>query len=112
MSDQCTAIINLCLQTHFRTKLFRFITHLLDNSNFLCVVSEIWNLSVEGDTWFILTLKLKRIKDALKILNGSVGNLREPVNSSREALLNFQNLMPSSPSVDQFTEERNSWTCI
>lgn len=63
-------------------------------------------MEVIEDPWFILTSKFKVLKQALKGLNHKVGNLHSLAKNTREALLNFQNQMPPSPSLEQFSEEK------
>lgn len=63
-------------------------------------------MEVEGDPWFILTSKLKRVKSALKNSNIVKGNLHDLVENPRNNLKSFQNMSPLSPSTDQLLEDK------
>lgn len=105
LSDHCPVTISLGLASTRLRKPFQFFLHLVDEPNFLQVVQEAWLEKVSGDPWFILTMKLKKVKAVLRRLNSSKGNLHALVESSRNALLLFQTALPQSPSVIQFEEE-------
>lgn len=63
--------------------------YLLFAPRFLEEVSTAWNFDADGSHWFVLTSKLKRVKEAVKKLNTETGNLHAVVVSARTALLEF-----------------------
>ncbi|XP_017233089.1 uncharacterized protein LOC108207141 [Daucus carota subsp. sativus] len=105
LSDHNPATVYLGIVRDTIHKPFQLFKHLMDNEQFLSTVQQAWEDPVIGDKWFIVTTKLKRVKLALKNLNTSGGNLHANVLSARNALLNFQGLLPMAPSHAQRTEE-------
>lgn len=95
LSDHNPAAVCLGLPRERIFKPFQIFQHLLDHPQFSEIVSDAWTDSVHGSPWYVLTTKLKRVKEGLKSLNGSFGNLHNKVNLSRQALLDFQSLMVS-----------------
>lgn len=87
-------------------KPFQFFSHLIEHQDFFPLVMEVWSAPVEGDAWYILTLRLKKLKFALRNLNKDSGNLHSLVVDSRVKLTDFQAALPPLPSAAQFTEER------
>lgn len=106
LSDHCPAAINLGLEIIRRPKPFQFFAHFIENPDFLPIVAQAWSTTVKGSPWFILTQKLKAVKNALKGLNSRVGNLHSRVNQARNKLSLFQNSLPTNPSQLQITREQ------
>lgn len=107
LSDHCLAATSLGLLKQRRNKPFQYFSHLSSNPNFFDIVVEAWIDDVEGDPWFVLTSKLKKVKITLKSLNSKIGNMHLRVNNSREALLVYQKELLPSSSQDQFLEEKS-----
>ncbi|KAL8147799.1 hypothetical protein AgCh_005202 [Apium graveolens] len=72
---------------------------------FIPIVSEAWNCSIEGDPWWVLTNKLKRVEFALIRLNKDMGNVCTASRPAHNALLDFQNSLPQHPSLSQIENE-------
>lgn len=107
LSDHNPALVDMGMNYAKIKKPFQFFLHFLEHPRFSLIVEEAWNAVIEGNPWFILTSKLKLIKDAFKNLNQDVGNLHEKVNEARESLLRYQNSLPNCPTPDQFFEEEH-----
>ncbi|XP_074364627.1 uncharacterized protein LOC141705634 [Apium graveolens] len=86
-------------------KPFQVFQHVINSPDFSAIVSDAWNFAVEGDPWYVVSTKLKRVKIALKGLNREKGNLHTLVDEARTNLKNFQNALPDCPSSDQLLEE-------
>ncbi|XP_074374809.1 uncharacterized protein LOC141715233 [Apium graveolens] len=93
VSNHCPEVIKLNIPAEHRPTPFQFLSHLMEDPDYLTVVKEAWSVNIEGDLWFILTYKLRRVKFALKTLNEKVGHLSSLVNNAREAICFFQNQM-------------------
>lgn len=78
---------------------------MLEAPEILDVVKEAWREEVIGDPWYVLTIKLKKVKESMRRLNTSKSNLHFAVEDDRNALLDFQLAMPSLPSEQQFKDE-------
>lgn len=105
LSDHSPSLINLGISGFHVPKPFQIFQHIIEHDQFLSTVEEAWNFQIQGDPWFILTSKLKRVKAALKKLNRNCGNLHTAVVDARTNLINFQTNLPDSPSADQFATE-------
>lgn len=106
LSDHCPVTVSLGIQYDIIRRPFAFFNHLIRVPEFLDEVRSAWNIEVRGDPWFILTSKLKRVKDAMRRLNTSKGNLHSEVEETRSALLSFQEALPAMPSSDLYEEEK------
>lgn len=106
VSDHNPAAVSTGLTYASTRNPFQFFNHLIDHKDFMPTVASIWSTYFEGDAWFVLTSKLKRLKQALKTLNRNCGNLHTRVIDSRKALSNFQDALPSLPSSELLIEER------
>lgn len=105
LSDHCPAAVSLGCARDRIFKPFQVFAHLLHHPDFLQVVNEAWEPSVLGDPWFVLTSKLKRVKDGMKCLNRNHGNLTSKVDNSRTALLEWQSTMSHTPTRDDLLQE-------
>ena len=74
LSDHNPAVTFLGLNQETLKKPFQIFQFLLEHPDFLRTVEEAWCFTVLGDPWYILSMKLKRVKDALKRLNRNFGN--------------------------------------
>ena len=86
-------------------KPFQVFSHIIEHPQFLTTVGSAWECSIRGDPWFVLTSKLKRVKDKLKLLNQNFGNLHLKVAAARSSLNLFQSQMPFVPSEAMQLEE-------
>lgn len=86
-------------------KPFQVFNFIIDHPEFLSKVADAWNENIRGDPWFVLSMKLKRAKAALKLLNSASGNLHDAVISARNALLAFQDTLPNTPSASLLLQE-------
>lgn len=105
LSDHCPAFVHLGIAVKNLAKPFQVFQHILEHPEFISTVNNAWSANVEGDPWFILTSKLKQVKSCLKALNRSNGNLHEGVCQARNALMLFQENMPSGPSASMLSSE-------
>ena len=105
LSDHNPAAVTLGLAREIIRKPFQLFNHILDHDSFLLSVQQSWEVPVQGNPWFILTSKLKRLKSVLKCLNRDTGNVHERVTASRSDLLAFQRNLPTVPSDIQREEE-------
>ena len=105
LSDHNPATVSLGISRETIKKPFQLFNHLLENDQFLSVVQSAWNNPIRGDKWYVLTTKLRLVKQALKEMNNSVGNLHVAVNSARNSLLSFQASLPPVPSREQRIDE-------
>ncbi|XP_074327763.1 uncharacterized protein LOC141665679 [Apium graveolens] len=62
LSDHCPITVSIGLASTRLRKPFQFFLHLVDDPNFLQVVQEAWLEEVTGDPWFILTMKIKKVR--------------------------------------------------
>lgn len=79
---------------------------MLTDPRFLEIVDSAWDTPVSGDPWFVVTTKLKVVKDGLRNLNRSMVNLQAVVHEASYNLEKFQSLLPDLPSHDQLIQER------
>lgn len=105
LSDHCPVALNLGFAIEKIVKSFQFFKHLISAPGFLDTVGEAWNMEVEGDSWLVLTKKLRKVKQGLETLNSGKGNLHDLVVTARSELLNFQNGLPLTPTSGQLEEE-------
>lgn len=105
LSDHSPVLITEGFPAETVKKPFQVFKHIIDHAEFLSSVSEAWSCSVQGNPWFVLTTKLKRVKDKLKLLNKKCGNLRDAVNLARSALLAYQSNSPLVPDNSYLLEE-------
>lgn len=94
LSDHSPAMVNLGVEAVRISKSFQIFRHVINHLCFQTVVSEAWNEDVVGNPWYVVTTKLKRVKEALKRLNHEGENLHEAVFSARNNLLCFQEALP------------------
>lgn len=107
VSDHCPAAICLGIDHVKLQKPFQFFNHLLAHPDFLLIVKNAWSVTVTGDFWYILTSKLRKVKEAFKQLNAHSGNLHSKVSETRAALFTFQLNLPDIPSMVQLVEEQH-----
>lgn len=105
LSDHCPIAVNMGMEQERIRKPFQFFNHLINLPNFLDEVRAAWRDDVIGNPWFILTTKLRRVKDAMRKLNAEKGNLHNGVLHARVSLLDFQRSLPALPSQAQLEEE-------
>ena len=89
LSDHCPAITHLGISVPKGFKPFQVFQHVIQHTDFLSTVEEAWSVVIHGDPWYILSMKLKKVKAGLKRLNNSCGNLHEAVVQARIALASF-----------------------
>lgn len=106
LSDHSPVAVNLGSVQDRVKKPFAFYNYLIQNPRFLSEVYKAWQYRCTGDPWFVLTMKLKQVKEAMRKLNKEQGNILTAVATARNALFTFQSNMPSLPSISQFEEER------
>lgn len=107
LSDHCPVAVSLGLTNVRMRKPFQFFLHLKDTPEFIEVVKKAWSENLRGDPWFVLTSKLRKVKEGLRHLNASKGNLHSLVEISRNELIAFQSSLPSLPSKQQFKLEED-----
>ena len=107
LSDHCPAITYLGVSNPKVFKPFQIFQHVIQHQDFYSTVEEAWNIDIHGDPWYILSMKIKRVKAALKRLNKSCGNLHEAVIQARHALTSFQEGMSPSALSDVFKTEES-----
>lgn len=105
ISDHCPIAVYLGVTQERIRKPFQFFNHLIDAPEFLSKVKDAWQVEVTGNPWFVLTMKLKKVKDSLRTLNRTNGNVHSAVTDSRSKLLAFQTSLPVQPSTLQLEEE-------
>ena len=105
LSDHCPSLTTLGFNVGTVRKPFQVFHHIIEHSQFLSCVTAAWDLEVIGDPWYVLTTKLKKVKDRLKLLNKEHGNLHDAVNSARAELNSFQQLLPPVPTSALLLEE-------
>lgn len=110
LSDHCPVNIFMGIPREKIHRPFQFFQHLISAPGFMEAVNNARVCDFTGDPWYVLTSKLKRVKEALRNLNTAQGNLHNAVDIARTALLNFQASMPSQPSPAQFELERKLCT--
>lgn len=86
LSDHSPILVSLGIEHKRVSKPIQFFVHLIHAPGFLEAVADAWNVDVAGDPWYILTSKLKIVKDVLRNLNNSVGNLHSKVEAARTSL--------------------------
>ena len=87
LSDHSPIGINLGLRTEKIYKPFQFFNHLIQHKEFLTEVYSAGNFNVIGNPWFVLTTKIKRVKEAMRKLNSRSGNVHSNVFNARNALI-------------------------
>lgn len=105
LSDHNPIAVSLGFVQERVFKPFQFFQHLTLSPSFLPEVASAWQEEIIGTPWFILTMKLKKVKNAMRRLNTATGNLHSASSLARNLLLDFQNRMPINPNPDQFLEE-------
>ena len=105
LSDHSPAMIYLGINPEKLHRPFQLFQHMIDHADFLSTVETAWNAPIQGDPWYILSLKTKKVKDALKRLNKSLGNIHDSVVQARNALSLFQENIASSANADAFLQE-------
>lgn len=105
LSDHNLVLIFLGIDAEKIRKPFQVFQFIIEHPKFTEKVAEAWNISIHGDPWYILSMKLKMVKLALKQLNRSTGNLHEAVINAKHDLLQFQSNLPIHPTVDMFSQE-------
>lgn len=105
ISDHCPISVSLGVTWENSSMPFQFFNHLIMLHNFLDEIRSAWHVNVIGNPWIVLTSKLRRVKDAMRKLNASKGNLHSAVLEARSNLLGFQSSLPLHPSSSQFQEE-------
>lgn len=106
LSDHNPAAVCMGLTREKVKKPFVFFNYLINEKNFLDEVKLAWQYQVAGDPWYVLTMKLKKVKMAMRKLNFDKGNVHSLVSSARDALFHLQNNLPAIPSNAQLVEER------
>lgn len=106
ISDHSPAVTELGLAKCFLPKPFKFFNFLCGHNLFLPTVAKCWSTNIHGNPWFILTSKLKLVKQALKTLNSDVGNVHSRVAQTRAALDGFQQLLSNSTHVHDLEMEK------
>lgn len=106
LSDHCPAGVSLGLSREKIFKPFQVFQHLIDNENFLPTVAAVWEAQVLGDPWFVLTMKLRAVKQGLKTMNLTYGNLHDSVRLATQQLKNLQDNMSSNPTSGDLIEEK------
>lgn len=105
LSDHSPAAVTIGLKHTCIKKPFQLFHYMLADPKFLTIVKEAWSRPVLGDPWYIVTMKLKWVKEGLKKLNKDSGNVHVAVIEARQALITFQDALPISPDSSQLQEE-------
>lgn len=106
ISDHCPIAINLGVARERIFKPFQCFQHIIDHPDFMETIAAAWESNGRNvDPWYSLTTKLRRCKDAMKLLNLSKGNLHDAVATARGALTDFQQRMSSRPTQADFAQE-------
>ena len=107
LSDHCPIDLHVGVQFDKLARPFQFFNYFSQHRDFKEIVGSAWAGNIEGNPWFILTCKLKKVKAALKLLNNSHGNVHSKVSTARSLLLNHQESMPLCPTSDQIIHEKH-----
>lgn len=68
LSDHCPATVQLGLPTERIFKPFQIFHHLLEDDDFVPLVEAAWQATVTGNPCFVLSAKLKAVKQGLELL--------------------------------------------
>lgn len=107
LSDHSPIALTLGVEHEKISKPFQFFQHLINAPSFMTDVNTAWNVSIDGNPWHVLSLKLKRVKAVLRCLNSRHGNVHLRVHEAKAALFSFQSNLTSSPSTDQLLHEHS-----
>ena len=95
-SDHSPIVITTGIHLHVRKPPFRFFNFWCDHDSFEELVQLAWNEPVWGSAQYSLSLKLKRLKAALKVFNRQCfSNLHNTSDQARLNLIQIQNLLQS-----------------
>ncbi|KAJ9564711.1 hypothetical protein OSB04_000677 [Centaurea solstitialis] len=86
LSDHSSGLLSFTCGVRTRKYGFKFDNFLVNDPNFLNIVSQHWNVNVEGTFMFRVTSKLKSLKSPLRKLRSTYGNLSSKSNSLKEKL--------------------------
>lgn len=103
LPDHCPATVNMGTRPDFFLEPFQVFHHLIDNDGFIPIIIATW--SHEVITWYILTTKLRKVKESLKTMNNQGWNIHIRITTARFALLSFQASMPVILTASQFNED-------
>ena len=105
LSDHSPVVIHLGIASDRIFKPFQLFKHLMDSELFMPIVAQAWSTPVRGDKWYILTSKLKFVKQAVKSMNKDVGILHSKVISALNELSNYQSGLSNVPSYEERIQE-------
>ncbi|KAL8146705.1 hypothetical protein AgCh_004445 [Apium graveolens] len=104
VSDHNPAAVSVGFSFARVKKPYQMFNHLIDHPHFLNLVKEAWDFDITGDRWWILTGKLKRVKQSMISRNRNGRNLHLKVIEARSYINMFQEGLPP-PSLEQLEEE-------
>ena len=97
-SDHSPILVQTGMHIHIRKPPFRFFNFWMDNPGFSDLVSQVWSSTLAGSPQYILSQKLKELKQALKTYNKQHhSNLFNRVEEARDHLFHIQKLLVRSP---------------
>lgn len=113
-SDHCPTCLHLGSQLQRKRWPFKFSNFLLDNENFMGLVSDFWrNTYVSGTSMFIISKKLKLLKGTIRNFNrDNYSGIERRVSEAAAALAICQQNFLSNPTTalaDLEKEAHSSW---
>nr|XP_043630020.1 uncharacterized protein LOC122601317 [Erigeron canadensis] len=104
-SDHAPVVLCFPLVSKFKPKPFKFANVLVHHDNFKQVVMELWSNEVQGYHMFKVVKKLKALKQPLRKLLFSKGNLHSKVENLRFELDEVQKAIDRDPSNHDLRDE-------
>ena len=116
-SDHASCSVSLSSRSNKAKKTFRFYNFLLQNEEFLSVVTNHWySMNVSGSAMLRLSLKLKGLKNIIrKFSKENYSNLEKRVSEAHEALLLCQNRTLANlntSNAEQELEAERKWKIL
>ena len=98
MSDHSPIIVKAGIDIHIWKPPFRYFNFWSDTPGFEDLVSLAWSACFDGSPQFILSQKLKALKQVLRNLNKQqFSNLQFKIEEARDKLINIQRQLNTSP---------------
>nr|GEU62933.1 RNA-directed DNA polymerase, eukaryota, reverse transcriptase zinc-binding domain protein [Tanacetum cinerariifolium] len=105
ISDHSPSVLKIPTVSKPKPKPFKFFNFLIHKEGFHNVVSNSWNLNVNGCAMFKLVKKLKGLKSPFRKLLHEYGNLHARVNNLRVELDAAQSALDLNPTCTLLKEE-------
>ncbi|MQM00346.1 hypothetical protein Taro_033080 [Colocasia esculenta] len=89
-------------------KPFRFFTMWAQHESFHSTVQNAWSLDAQGTPLFVLSQKLRAVKEALKVWNRNVfGRIHRRVHDAASVLHDAQEKLAADPMNNEYTAKEN-----